>query len=75
MDSKVLIGKIKELNKKLSGLCTGAVLRQLKSGILYGVGKVNTQFFISNSMTHRHLGLEDGRMNVKKIKLSVLQTA
>lgn len=43
MDSKVLIGKIKELHKKSSQLCTGAVLRKLKSGILYGVGKVTTQ--------------------------------
>lgn len=40
MDSKVLIGKIKELNKKLNRLCTGAALRQLKSGIVYDVGKV-----------------------------------
>lgn len=40
MDSKVLISKIKELNKKLNMLCTGAVVRQLKSGTLYGVGKV-----------------------------------
>lgn len=40
MDSKELIGKIKELNKKLSRLCRGAVLRQLKPRILYDVGKV-----------------------------------
>lgn len=40
MDSKELFGKIKELSKKLSRLCMGTVLRQLKSGVLCDVGKV-----------------------------------